>query len=127
MTSPSNSRSKATQSIAGLSLHEQTFCSRSKTSRLTFLGTERQLAAGYSIKMSHSARKPTTTSENAKRRSDLLFLRKRFDAQTPAQPFDPLALAPNSQLPLWKLAHQVVWQGHLKPDAAPKEASDAED
>lgn len=82
------------------------------------------LASAAIIKMS-SARKPTT-SENAKRRSDLLFLRKRIDAQTPGQPFDPLALAPNSQLPLWKLAHQVVWQGHIKSDVSPKEASDTE-
>lgn len=67
----------------------------------------------------------TAATENAQRRSDMLFLRQGIANQTPSAPFDPRAKAPHCGLPLWQFAHAVAWQGHEKSAAQTSRAAAA--
>lgn len=67
--------------------------------------------------MTAARRHKAVTSEPMQRRSDMAFLRQALAAQTPAEPFNPCAVAPHAGVPLWRFAHALCWEGHDKSAA----------
>ena len=72
--------------------------------------------------MTPARRKSVAGSGNARRRSDILFLRQCIDSHTQSRPFDPQSIAPHSLLPLWKFAHTVAWESHQKSQRGAKKS-----